>query len=288
MCGFVCRSCLYVVFVSFFIDCWGVVMSCVGEEVLCEWFVGVECLYGVGSFVWLVEKYVCVIGIGGVGLWVVEVLVCSGVGWFILIDVDEVCVFNINWQMYVFDGEYGKFKVGVMVMCLYVINLQLCLEVIECFFMLFMLDELFDCGYDVVLDVCDVFCVKFEVIVWCCCCKLLMVMVGLVGGCIDFIQICVCDLLCIEYDVMFSLICKKFWQDFNFLCGLVCYFGVLVVYLLQNVQYLQLDGIVCGICLFGGDILNLVCGGGLGVVIYVIGVFVFVVVGKVMEKLLGF
>lgn len=45
---------------------------------------------------------------------------------------------------------------------------------------------------------------------------------------------------------------------------------------------------MCGICLnFGVDVvLKLDCGVGLGVVIYIIGVFVFVVVGKVLDMLL--
>lgn len=49
--------------------------------------VGLEKLYVV---------YVCVIGVGGVGLWLVEGLVCSGVGVIMFIDFDDVCVINVN------------------------------------------------------------------------------------------------------------------------------------------------------------------------------------------------
>lgn len=37
-----------------------------------------------------------VVGIGGVGSWIVEVLVCLGIGIIIFIDLDDVCVININ------------------------------------------------------------------------------------------------------------------------------------------------------------------------------------------------
>lgn len=54
------------------------------------------CLYGYDEVDILCVVYVCVIGIGGVGLWVVEVLVCIGIGELMLIDMDDVCVININ------------------------------------------------------------------------------------------------------------------------------------------------------------------------------------------------
>lgn len=44
----------------------------------------------------LLSCWVVVVGMGGVGFWVVEVLVCMVVGYLILIDVDDICVFNIN------------------------------------------------------------------------------------------------------------------------------------------------------------------------------------------------
>lgn len=225
---------------------------------------------------------------GGVGLWVVEVLVCLVVGYLILIDVDDICVFNINWQLLVMEGNYGCNKVEVMVECCCVINLGIDVDVVQVFLMMFNMVELLDRGFDLVIDVCDSFWVKVEMIVWCCCCKLLLLIVGVVGGCIDLILVCICDVLCIEYDVMLVLICKKLCSEFNFLKNVKCYFGVLVVYLLENVKYLQVDGSVCGICLNQGVdvVLKLDCGVGLGVVIYIIGVFVFVVVGKVLEMLL--
>lgn len=125
-----------------------------------------------------------------------------------------------------------------MVECCCVINLDISVDVVVLFLIVFNMVELLDCDFDLVIDVCDSFWVKVEIIVWCCCCKLLILIVGVVGGCIDFILVWICDVLCIEYDVMMVLICKKLCSDFNFLKNVLWYFGVLVVYLLENVKYL--------------------------------------------------
>jgi tRNA A37 threonylcarbamoyladenosine dehydratase len=85
---------------------------------------------------------------------------------------------------------------------------------------------------------------------------------------------------------MFSLIRKKLRSDFNFPRSPQRYFGVPAVYSLQNVQYPQPDGSVCGTRPPGGDALNLACGGGLGAAAHVTGAFAFAAVGKVMERLL--
>jgi len=40
----------------------------------------------------LIRAHVCIIGLGGVGSWVAEALARSGVGYFTLIDMDDICV----------------------------------------------------------------------------------------------------------------------------------------------------------------------------------------------------
>ena len=73
-----------------------------------ERFRGIDRLYGVGSVARLARAHVCVIGIGGVGSWVVEALARSGIGRLTLIDADDVCVSNTNRQLHALDGEFGK------------------------------------------------------------------------------------------------------------------------------------------------------------------------------------
>jgi len=261
-------------------------MSGASETALRERFAGVERLYGVGSLSRLAGKHVAVVGIGGVGSWAAEALARSAVGRLTLIDADEVCVSNTNRQLHALEGGYGRPKVGAMADRLHAINPTLRLEAIERFLTPSTLDDLLDRGYDVVLDACDAFRVKLEAIAWCRRRKLPMVTVGSAGGRTDPTQIRVRDLSRTEHDAMFSLIRKKLRQDFGFPRNPDRYFGISAVYSLQNVQYPQPDGSVCGTRPPGGEALNLACGGGLGAATHVTGAFAFAAVGKVMEKLL--
>ena len=56
---------------------------------------------------------VAVFGIGGVGGYVCEALVRSGVGAFDLVDDDKVCLTNLNRQLYATRKTVGQYKVDV-------------------------------------------------------------------------------------------------------------------------------------------------------------------------------
>ncbi len=62
----------------------------------------------------LKAAHVAVIGIGGVGSWAVEALARSGVGTLTLVDLDEVCVSNVNRQLPAVQETVGRSKVEVM------------------------------------------------------------------------------------------------------------------------------------------------------------------------------
>lgn len=53
---------------------------------------------------------VCVIGLGGVGSWVVEALARSGVGAMTLIDLDDICISNTNRQIQALTSTVGQLK----------------------------------------------------------------------------------------------------------------------------------------------------------------------------------
>ena len=59
-------------------------------------FGGIGRLYTPDGLARLRQAHICVIGIGGVGSWVVEALSRSGIGELTLIDMDDICVTNIN------------------------------------------------------------------------------------------------------------------------------------------------------------------------------------------------
>ena len=77
-------------------------------------FGGIERLYGKRGSQKIRDAHVCIIGIGGVGSWTAESLARTGIGKLTLVDMDEVCVTNVNRQVHALDGEVGQLKVESM------------------------------------------------------------------------------------------------------------------------------------------------------------------------------
>ena len=78
---------------------------------------------------------VAVFGIGGVGGYVCEALVRSGVGAFDLIDDDKVCLTNLNRQIIATRKTVGKYKTDVMKERMLEINPDVKVETHKCFFL---------------------------------------------------------------------------------------------------------------------------------------------------------
>lgn len=77
-------------------------------------FGGLRRLYGVDPAQRLFDSHVVVVGIGGVGSWVVEALARSGVSCLTLIDMDHVAESNINRQVHALEGTVGQAKIQAM------------------------------------------------------------------------------------------------------------------------------------------------------------------------------
>ena len=72
-----------------------------------------ELLIGKEGIEKLKDAKVAVFGIGGVGSFVVEGLARAGIGNFILIDDDKICLTNLNRQIIATRKTMGKYKVEV-------------------------------------------------------------------------------------------------------------------------------------------------------------------------------
>ncbi|MEZ5384832.1 MAG: tRNA threonylcarbamoyladenosine dehydratase [Prosthecobacter sp.] len=77
-------------------------------------FGGIGRLYGAAALPRLAAAHVAVVGVGGVGSWVVEALARSGIGKLTLIDMDDVCITNTNRQLPALARTVGKSKVDVL------------------------------------------------------------------------------------------------------------------------------------------------------------------------------
>lgn len=107
---------------------------------------------------------VAVFGIGGVGGYVCEGLVRSGIGAFDLIDDDKVCLTNLNRQIIAIRKTVGKYKADVMKERILEINPDCQVEVHKCFFLPENADEFHFEDYDYVVDAVDTVTAKIEII----------------------------------------------------------------------------------------------------------------------------
>ena len=258
------------------------------DPVLLERFAGIDRLYGAGSIRHLSACRVAVVGMGGVGSWLVEALARSAVGHLTLIDADDICVSNSNRQLPAHEGQFGRPKVAAMAERCRAINPRIEVDAVESFLTPSNLESLLDRDFDLVLDACDSFRSKVEMIAWCRRRKLPVVVCGSAGGRVDPTQVRVRDLSRTEHDAMLALVRKKLRAEFHFPRNRDRYFGVPAVYSLENVRYPQADGSVCGLrpSLGPDEALKLDCGAGLGAATQVTGAFAFVMAGKALEILL--
>ena len=124
-----------------------------------------ELLLGKEAMEKLGHSRVAVFGVGGVGGYVCEALVRSGVGAFDLIDDDKVCLTNINRQIIALHSTIGKLKVDVMKERMLDINPDVDVSVHPCFYLPETADQFDFSNYDYVVDASDTVTGKIEIIV---------------------------------------------------------------------------------------------------------------------------
>lgn len=123
-----------------------------------------ELLIGEEGVKKLQNAKVAVFGIGGVGSFVVEGLVRAGIGNFILIDDDKICLTNLNRQLISTRKTVGKQKVEVAKERILEINPDAKVEIHQEFFMPDS-DEILDETVDYVVDAVDTVTAKIELVV---------------------------------------------------------------------------------------------------------------------------
>lgn len=123
-----------------------------------------ELLFGREAMDKLQNSRVAVFGIGGVGGYVCEALVRSGVYHFDLIDDDQVCLTNLNRQIIATRKTIGQYKVDVMRERILEINPDADVSVHKCFFLPENADEFPFEEYDYVVDAVDTVTAKIELV----------------------------------------------------------------------------------------------------------------------------
>lgn len=112
----------------------------------------------------LSEAKVAIFGVGGVGGYVAEALARTGVGSFVLVDDDKVCLTNINRQIIATRKTIGKYKVEVMRERILEINPDAQVEARRCFYLPENAHEFDFREYSYVVDAVDTVTAKLEII----------------------------------------------------------------------------------------------------------------------------
>ena len=124
-----------------------------------------ELLIGKEGLEKLKNSRVAVFGIGGVGTFVVEGLARSGVGHFVLVDDDLICLTNLNRQIHATRKTIGKVKVEVMKERILEINPNAEVEAIRYFYLPGTSDDLIRDDYDYIVDAVDTVTAKIDLVV---------------------------------------------------------------------------------------------------------------------------
>lgn len=123
-----------------------------------------QLLLGKDSMEKLHDAHVAVFGIGGVGGYVCEALVRSGVRRFDLIDDDKICLTNLNRQIIATRKTVGKYKAEVMKERILEINPDCEVNVHKCFFLPENADDFDFDNYDYIVDAVDTVTAKIELV----------------------------------------------------------------------------------------------------------------------------
>ena len=123
-----------------------------------------ELLLGEAAMKKLADSRVAIFGVGGVGSFVAEGLVRAGVGHFLLVDNDLVCLTNLNRQIHATMKTVGKSKTEVMKERMLSINPEAEIETVDEFFLPETADKFFDKPLDYIVDAVDTVTAKIGLV----------------------------------------------------------------------------------------------------------------------------
>lgn len=248
-------------------------------------FGGIRRLYGSRAVERFRSAHVVVVGVGGVGSWTVEALARSGIGKLTLIDLDDVCVSNVNRQLHALDGTVGRPKVEVLAERCRAI--QPGIEVVEeiAFVTPTNLAERIPEDADHLVDAIDSVVAKAALISWCKRRKLPITVTGAAGGQTDPTRIRVADLARTEHDPLLAKVRARLRRDFGFSRNPKRRFSVECVYSDEQLVYPSADGEVCLQKPGSGESTRLDCASGFGAATFVTGSFGFMAASRVLARL---
>jgi tRNA A37 threonylcarbamoyladenosine dehydratase len=245
-------------------------------------FGGIARLYGERALERFRAAHVCVIGVGGVGSWVVEALARSAIGQLTLIDLDNVAESNINRQIQALSSTVGMPKIEALQARIAQINPFCKVTLVEDFIDENNLGQMIGEGrFDYVVDAIDSVKAKAALIAWCRERAIPLVTIGGAGGQVDPTKIEVRDLARTEQEPLLKKVRKILRARYGFARGEKNKYHIDAVFSMEPLRYPD-SGDACEID--ANSITGLNCA-GFGSSMVVTATFGMVAAGHLLRKL---
>ena len=245
-------------------------------------FGGMARLFGVSGLGKLRVAHVCIIGVGGVGSWTVEALARAGVGSLTLIDLDDVCITNVNRQLPAMDGTVGRPKITVLAERMKLIHPDCRITGVAEFVTESNLNRLLAGPFDCVIDAVDRTGIKTAIIAHCFQAGIAVVTVGGAGGRRDATAVRAGDLALSQGDLLLRGVRKRLRRDHGFPKGEFQSFGIPSIYSAEPQVFPWADG-TCRAEPEANGSLRLDCAEGFGAAGFVTGTFGFAAAGEAVR-----
>lgn len=245
-------------------------------------FGGIARLYGERALERFRSAHVCVIGVGGVGSWVVEALARSAVGRLTLIDLDNVAESNINRQIQALSSTVGMPKIEALKQRIAQINPFCQVTLVEDFIDVENIPAMIaDKDFDYVVDAIDSVKPKAALIAWCSANRMPLVVVGGAGGQIDPTKVEIRDLARTEQEPLLKKVRKILRAEYGFARGEKQKYHIDAVFSMEPLRYPD-AGDACAVD--PNSITGLNCA-GFGSSMVVTATFGMVTAGQVLRRL---
>jgi tRNA A37 threonylcarbamoyladenosine dehydratase len=249
-------------------------------------FGGIARLYGAHALARFRTAHICVVGVGGVGSWIVEALARSAIGELTLIDLDNVAESNINRQIQALSSTLGMAKITALAERIAQINPFCKVHQVEEFVEPDNLAALIGTDrYDYVIDATDSVKAKAALLAWCRQHGLPVITIGSAGGKTDAAQISVRDLAKTEQEPLLKKVRKIMRSQYGFPRGEKTKFHIDAVFSTEPLRYPE-SGEVCAVDgdERAGGVTGLNCA-GFGSAMVVTATFGMVCAGHALRRL---
>ncbi len=248
-------------------------------------FGGIERLYGQQQAQRIQQLHLAVAGLGGVGSWAAEALARTGVGALTLIDMDDICLSNMNRQSHALTSTVGQLKTEVLAARLLEINPALKITIVDDFIRADDPSADLPSNLDGMLDAIDSVGPKVALLAWCVRNKLAVVTTGGAGGQVDPSAIRIADVARVQQDPLMAKVRYALRRNYGYSKNPKRKFGIDCVYSEEQLRYPSGDGSVAyekpG--QQGG---KLDCATGFGASIMVTGSFGFFAAARLLQRVL--